>query len=209
VAEGGEGEQIYVIRTARVREAIDVLWSRDTHQFFIAYLHLRRRAGEMGTTENLRPRWAELSATLATPGGPHGKPHLRPFWKGARSAGQQWLGQNLAGSYSPASIRGVPAKVIETTADGGYTLRERHWELAMEHFLLGKRMNAVALAAFLFRDYGILDTLPPGASDLVALFRAEYGYSRVDEVEFQHLYDEEWHGDPGDWAEPWTSSATP
>jgi len=39
----------YVLRLPVVRESIDVLLGRDTHQFFPAYLHLRRRAAAGGS----------------------------------------------------------------------------------------------------------------------------------------------------------------
>jgi hypothetical protein len=192
----------WVIPVHRVRESIQRLLDRDTHQFFIAYLHLRRVAGQLGTTTGLSPSWPDLGRILEVPGGPFpAKPYLRPFWKGTRGAGQEWLNSNLAGSFAPSSLRGVPMQVVETDAAGRFNLRDNHWQLAYERLLFGSKMPVVALSAFLFRDYGIVSSLPPDPDDLIALFRSEYGYRAEDEEEFLTLYDTDWDGPRSGWAE--------
>ena len=196
---------IYTIPVARVRESIDSLLARDIHQFFIAYLFLRRTAARIGRTTALTPDWSELGVLLEVSGGPPGKPFLRPFWRGQRNAGQEWLNSNLAGSYAASSLRGVPMRVVETDASGRFNLRPEHWNLAFEHLLFKKKVPALAVAAFVFRDYGIVSELLPSPEDLIALFRREYGYRPEDDVEFSALYDDAWRGSDGPWAETFES----
>ncbi len=197
----GAAETVYVLPVPRVRESITHLLERDTHQFFIAYLHLRRLAAKQGSTTGLSPSWAELGRVLETPGSPSpGKPYLRPFWKGQRGSGQEWLNENLAGSYAPSSLRGVPMQVVETDARGRFNLREDHWRLAFHHLLYDLPISALAIAGFVFRDYGILTEVPPGPRDIISLFRTEYGYGGEDD-EFNHLYDVAWLGAGGPWSE--------
>jgi hypothetical protein len=181
---------------------VRTLLGRDIHQFFVAYLHLRRLAGRLGRITDLEPNWAQLGTLLEVPGGPEGKPYLRPFWKGARDAHQEWLNRNLAGSFSPSSLRGVPARVVETDASGRYSLREDHWRLAREHLLFERPVPVLSLAAFLFRDFGLRSDHKPGPEDLISLFRVQYSYTPNDDAEFAHLFDTKWRGGDGPWSEP-------
>ncbi len=196
-------ESIYVVPVARVAQSVDFLLNRNIHVWFIAYLHLRRQASLQGTTVGVRPDWAELSETMFVPGGPPKKPHLRPFWSGTHGAGQEWLNANLAGSYAPSSIRNVAFKVLDVDSQRRFVFKEGHPVLALENFLNGQRVPVLPLASYLFRDRGIIT---PAASDtdLVRVFRREYGYRDRDEEEFHTLYDDQWDDDgPGTWLEPW------
>lgn len=198
----GAAEAIYVLPVQRVRESITHLLERDTHPFFIAYLHLRRLSGRQGRTTGLAPSWPDLGTILEVTDNPFpGKPYLRPFWKGQRRAGQEWLNENLAGSYAPSSLRGVPMQVVETDASGRFNLRDDHWRLAFHHLLFDAPISALAIAGFVFRDYGIVADGPPGPSDLIGLFRTEYGYRSEDDAEFNQLYDMSWTGEEGPWSE--------
>jgi hypothetical protein len=195
----------YVIPTDRVREAIRLLIDRHTHQHFIAYLYLRSLAAREGRFDGLKPSWSELSDWLLVEGGPAGKPHLRPFWKGKRNAGQEWLAENLAGSYSPSSLRKETLRVIQTDAAGEFSLRENHAQLALEHLLLGARIEALALAGFLYRDYGFVGKASPTSDDLIDVFRRDFGYDTEHSAEFDTVYEVTWMGD-GPWFELWTDS---
>lgn len=195
-------EQTYVLLASRVRESIDKLLSRATHPHFIAYLYLRLLAGRTGSVRGLTPNWADLGNLLEVRGGPAGKPYLRPFWDKERKAGQEWLNENLAGSFAPSSQRVVLGRVMTTDAQRRYSLRSKHWELAREHLLFDEPVPAVALAGFMFRDYGFMAALPPGPSELVEVFRQEYGYKAEDDIEFDTLYDTTWTGAAGQWFEP-------
>lgn len=190
----------------RVREAITVLLDRETHPFFIAYLHLRQQASRQGTLLGLQPDWSELSETLYVPGGPPKKPHLRPFWSGKRDAGQEWLNENLAGSYAPSSLRSTASsQVVDVDANHRFVLKDDHPAQALRYLLRGIRLPVVPLAAFLFRDRGVLSEQPQD-TDLVTVFRNEYGYRASDDAEFATLYDAEWGLQPEaplTWLEPW------
>ena len=198
------GGAVYVIRVERVRQSIEALLDRDTHSFFAAYLHLRRTAAQLGRTTDLPLDLADLAEVLAVEGGPPGKPYLRPFWRGQREAGQEWLNSNLAGSYAPSSLRGVPMRVVEVDAHRHFNLREGHWNIAREELLYDEPLPALALASFLFRDQAITSSGPEPTTDvLIELFREEYGYGGDDSQEFATLYDVTWQGPLGDVAEPW------
>lgn len=185
---------VYVILSQRVRESIDALLEHQTHQFFIAYLYLRSLAAREGRLDQLAPSWPELGEWLRMEGGPPGKPHFRPFWKGQRNAGQEWLASNLAGSYSPSSLRTEPLRVVQTDAAGKFSLRENHAELALEHLLFGEPIQAAALAGFLYRDYGFIAPAPPTVDDLIAVFRRDFGFDEEHTAEFETLYVTTWTG---------------
>jgi len=193
----------YVLRLPVVRESIDVLLGRDTHQFFPAYLHLRRRAAAGGSLATLTPDWGEVHTWLDVPGGPFGKPNLRPFWQGKRHAGQEWMGKNLAGSYSPSSLRQAPREVVEIDDNGRYTLRPRHWELARLHLLSDQTLPVLALAAFLFRNFTVTSDEPMTPQVLVPVFRHYFGYQTPDDdEEFAYLFDVTNPLEIEDWYQP-------
>lgn len=198
-------EAVYLIPVARVRESVQALLSRDTHPYFIAYLHLLRTATRSGRSDNLAPDWAELGRRLEVAGRPSEKPYLRPFWMRARESGQEWLNRNLAGSFAASSLRGVPQQVV--AADGGkFTLRSGHAGLALRYLLLGVRMPVLALAGFLYRDYGILEPEEQATESLIRIFRTEHGFSDRS-ADFDQLFDVKWRGAGGPWLEPTTESA--
>lgn len=190
--------ETYVVPAGKVRASINKLLSRHTHAWFPAYLHIRREAATQGRMAEIEPNWNVLSDDLRMAGGPAGKVHLRPFWNEARNAYQEWMGPNLAGSYSPSSIRRAALEVITVDAAGLYGLRDHHWDLALTHLLNDERLSGVALAAFMMRDRGWAATSTPTVGDLVAGFRTEFGYGPGDDEEFDTLYELEWGSDPED-----------
>ena len=202
MTETAPAGDVYVLNSQRVRESIDVLLEHQTHQFFIAYLYLRSLAAREGRLDQLSPSWPDLGEWLRMEGGPPNKPHLRPFWKGQRNAGQEWLASNLAGSYSPSSLRTEPLRVVQTDATGRFSLRDNHAELALEHLLFGQPLEAVALGAFLYRDYGLIAPAQPAVDDLVVVFRQDFGYDDEHSDEFETLYVTTWRGS-NPWFEPW------
>lgn len=201
-------EQIYVVPVSRVTDSIQTLLSRDIHPWFMAYLHLKRQSALQGTTNGIRPDWAELSEVLYVSGGPPKKPHLRPFWSGARRANQEWLNENLAGSYAPSSIRGLPFHVVEVDAQRRFVLKENHAQLARQYLLADIPLPVIPLAAFLFRDRGIISNEPPDERNLIDVFRQTYGYrSDTGSDEFAILFDLDLSGqDDAPWLEPWSGA---
>jgi len=202
-----DNQAVFVLPVGRVRECIRKLLSRDTHPFFVAYLYLRSLARRSGSLTGLTPEWAELGRLLEVPGASASKPYLRPFWKGEHNAGQEWLNQNLAGSFAPSSLREVPSRVVETDAQGRFNLRPNHDDLARTHLLYDVPLPALAVAGFMFRDFGFVAQSRPTPEDLVDLFRREYGYD--DESEFDRLYETRWSGEAGPWFEPTIEGTTP
>lgn len=188
--------ETYVVPAGKVRASINKLLSRRTHAWFPAYLHVRREAATQGRMSEIEPNWNVLGNDLRMEGGPPGKVHLRPFWNEARNAYQEWMGPNLAGSYSPSSIRRAALEVITIDAAGLYGLRDHHWDLALQNLLGGERLSGVALAAFMLRDRGWRSSTAPTIDDLVRGFRYEFGYGPDDDEEFDTLYELEWGSDP-------------
>lgn len=186
-----EKSQTFVLKLSTVQLSVRALLNRDTHPFFIAYLWLRRQAHNQGSQIDIDPKWADLGAFLRVVDAPATRPYLRPFWKGARADGREWLNSNLAGSFAPSSLRDAPREVIDTTAAGRFILRKNHWNLALSKLLLGSPMSVVALSAFLFREYGFVGSDSPTANDLIRIFREEFGYLNSDQAEFQTLFSED------------------
>jgi hypothetical protein len=57
-----------------------------------------------------------------------------------------------------------------------FDLRENHEALALEHLLMGVPLPAVSVAAYLYRDYSFNATVEPTGSDLVNVFRDDFGF---------------------------------
>ncbi|MFN8164131.1 MAG: hypothetical protein U0R26_09970 [Solirubrobacterales bacterium] len=199
----------FVLELSVIQWGIQQLINQRTHPFFPAYLAIRRAAARQGSSTAIHPRWEDLERFLHVPGGPPNKPNYRPFWHQSSSAGQHWLNENLAGSYAPSSIREVPKKVIDLDGDGGFSLKDTHWELARKHLLFDQPMPVLPLGVFLYRDFSFTTEGPSlGPLDLVQVFREDFGYrADADDVEFDYLYDK---GIPDrtDWFEPWSPPAT-
>ena len=192
----------WVASLSSVQDAVARLLARRTHQHFIGYLYVRKIAGESGLEAPVKPKWASLDEYLRVEGGPHNRPLLRPFWHGQRNAHQEWMNENLAGSFAPSSIRTSPtnplSSVVTIDPEGNYTLRNNHAENALQHLLLGQPMSVVPLALFLYRNRGIWSTDSPTIEILVQCFRDDFGYSSADhDQEFRTLYslDPSWSGD--------------
>lgn len=186
-----------VLRPEIVAENFRQLRAQKTHSHFAGYLAVKRAAAGFGRGENLDVDFIEFFKTfLSVPGGPHRKPYLRPFWERPIGDKTKWLNPNPPGSYAPRSLRSnMPFTQVVTVVgegnDGLYSLKERHWELAIEHLTYGLRVNAVLLASVLYRDFAVTADDPMPAH-LVAIFREEFGYvpglsANADE-EFAHIY---------------------
>jgi hypothetical protein len=174
-----------------VRRAIAQLRAEPIHQFFPAYLHLRQQSALQGTEEAIKPEWKkELGPFLEVAGAPAKKPYFRPFTAGGEGEGE-WLNENLAGSYAPASLRERPRRVVDVTSSGHFGLKDKHWELARTYLLNEVQMPLWALAAFMLRDYALEDyDTRPGYPELEAAFVEMFGYdSPGGQNEVDYLYD--------------------
>jgi len=93
--------------------------------------------------------------------------------------------------------------VIDLAEDGGFSLKDMHWELARDNLLYGEQMLVIPLAAFLFRDFGFTTDGPAIAPfDLIDVFRRDFGYrTDSDDAEFEYIYSEAFP-ERTDWFEP-------
>lgn len=180
-----------ILRTTAVTSAIDQLLSQRVHPVFAGYLCLKRESARVRQTSRLQPNFWEFHDTfLRVPGGPEGKPYYRPFWNEALVRQKAWYQKNVAGTYAPGSASRIPAFTqVVSIERQRYSLRERHWELARQYLLGGRPLPVLPLATFLYRDFGFDLSEPVRVSDLVSIFRREFGYTEQSgDDEFDHLY---------------------
>lgn len=183
-------DKIWVVSEDAVRHAIRRLIERRAHPFFLGYVHLRQQAARINSFQSIPADWPSLGRVLEVPDALPNSPYLKPFQTSAnRDDKYQWWNGNIAGSWSPASLRpGMgPLEVVSFNADKTYNLRTDHPALALEHLLYGAPMSAVDFAVFMFRDYGLVSSIEPSPDHLVANLRLQYGIMADDE--FQTVYD--------------------
>jgi hypothetical protein len=208
-AEASQERPTFVLELSVIRWGIEELVGRLTHPYFPAYLTIRRIAAQQDSSVNIHPNWKDdIGQFLRVPGGPPDKPYYRPFWDQSSSADQHWLNKNLAGSWAPSSIRSTVApKIIDINNDGGFSLKDKHWELAKKYLLLDQQMALLPLCVFLYRNFGFTTDGPSiGPHNLIQIFRADFGYRPdSDDAEFSYLYDAS-IPDRTDWFEPAESS---
>ncbi len=185
----------WLIRTEAVRNSIHELYLLKIHESFAAYLCLKRIATREGKLNDLEHDFPEFFETfLMVPGGPNGFPYLRPFSYRLQSSRKIWFNKNVAGSFAPSSLRtgGPFFRVVTVTGRGRkarYKLKPRHWMLARQHLTYGEQIPITPLVTFLYRDFGLRPPNPPNMTDLIVVFRQEFGYESPEgDKEFRHLY---------------------
>jgi len=66
---------------------------------------------------------------------------------------------------------------------------DNHADLASEQMLYGKRVSALAMAAYFLRNDGFVLSGDPSADDLVAAFRLKFDYPEGEaDSEFEQLF---------------------
>jgi hypothetical protein len=201
VATDSNTQDVAVVTVEAVQWAISDLQAQRVHPWFLAYLHLRQRAVEQGSSDDIEPHWDELGRYMRVSGGPPGKPFYRPLWNGKGSdPARFWMNPNLAGSYSPSSVRELVRKVVDTRGSH-FELRPDHAEAAFEHLLNGTRVSALALAAYLFRDYGFAADRPLDPMDLSRVLKQTF-YFLPGDPDFAQLFVEIVSPDVQTWFEP-------
>lgn len=135
--------------------------SAPIHAQFSAYLALRLAAAESGASNGFSSSDIRgfFDRFLRVAGLPPDKPYIRPFDKAPPSDSNLLMNANVPGSFAGSSLRDVAPlrKVIEISGKSTntrYALSDNHWDYALEHLCFGKRVPALPLAIFLFRDYG-------------------------------------------------------
>ncbi|HJT66718.1 MAG TPA: hypothetical protein VJ749_09695 [Pyrinomonadaceae bacterium] len=166
-----------VIRKRIVASSLARLREQKTHTFFAGYLCLQQRAAQLGRLDDLQPDFlAFFKKFFLVDGHPLGAPYIKPFTEQKPSSRNLWLNENVAGSYSPASLRsGQPFRKVVVIDGRKYSLPPNHAERALEFLLYDKRIQVADLATFLYRDFGFED--PFTIQNLVDIFAYEFGYS--------------------------------
>ncbi|MEM7066820.1 MAG: hypothetical protein AAF572_27105 [Cyanobacteria bacterium P01_B01_bin.77] len=186
----------YYFRVDAVKRSIEILSQRQSHDHFPGYLALlsKNRNGK-----NNRMQVSDIEEFfhkyLTVEGAPDQRPYLQPF----RSRGTKvvLLNRNLQGSYAPSSIReGSPfSKVVDLVTQDStgrklnkveYRLAPDHSDIALADLLKGERVPIIALAVFLFRDYGVY-LEEPSKAELVEAFSLEFDLG-IDSEVFKTLF---------------------
>jgi hypothetical protein len=158
---------------------VRVLEGCQIHEHFPGYLAILRglKLAEPGEPVRSRSIW-DLHNRYLRVEGEHDRPvYVRPFAsRGTRRL--ETFNPNVAGSYGASSIRarGKLSEVIEVEGEGpnaAYGLKPGHASLARQ-FLLKQKVPVGALAAFFYRDYGLV-LESQDVSRVIDLFRAEFG----------------------------------
>ncbi len=125
------------------------------------------------------------------------KPYLLPFKKTDATPENVWLNQNVAGTYAPSSVRdGQPFdRVVDIDNSGGnslYVLKSNHAKIAKEELCDNQPIPVDLLAAFFYRDFGIMTEATPTKEDVVSIFKYEFGYRdniEAQSEEFDELFE--------------------
>jgi hypothetical protein len=211
----------FVARRDVVEKMIQDLVGRRVHELFPGYLCLVWTAARAGRVSNLQPDFASFfDYFLRVPGVPPSRPYLRPFVSSIRRTPRTlegiWYQKNVAGSYSPRSVR--PNKPFDevvvvprdANAGQGWGLRYNHAQLALERLAFGQRLPVCALSLFLYREFAFEFNDQPSVSGVVDVFRYEFGYQSTVGLpvggDFETLYEVELAGaNTADWFEEFPS----
>ena len=167
----------YVVRKRIVAQCLSRLREQKTHTHFPGYLHLQRRASQLGRLEDLQPDFLLFFDRFFSVGDhPLGLPYIKPFTERKASPSNLWLNENVAGSYAPSSLRtGQPFRKVVTIEQRKYSLLPDHARRAFEYLLYTTPVQAADLAVVLYRDFGLRDDSLT-IEDLIGVFAYEFGY---------------------------------
>ena len=150
-----------IYRKDVVALSLNTVWTAPIHSQFSAYLAIRLAASESGAGDGFSSSDIRsfFDRFLRVGGLPSDKPYIRPFDKAPPSDSNLLMNANVPGSFAGSSLRDVAPlrKVIEISGKGTktrYALPDNHWKSALDALCFGKRVPAIPLAIFLFRDYG-------------------------------------------------------
>lgn len=169
-----EGD-FFVLSLPFVKSCLKHLRERPAHRHFAGYLCICEASALAQRTVNLKPSFKDFFERFLLVGGaPEESPYLVPFNEAGTLDASVWMNRNIAGSYAPSSIRSQAPlrRVVDVFGAGreaAYSLKDNHEELCTTHLLSGRRIDALALAGFLFRDYSF--SVPSGERLTPAVLR--------------------------------------
>lgn len=194
----------HVLTRDAVRWSIDALGALRLHPTFVMYLYLReqQRAGSLSTASATSD---ELLALITMPGHPT-KPYYFPLIDRGKRTGKPlptfWRAANIAGSWSPGSIRRLLGGGWLGADESAYAFPDDHVELALKQMLYDKPVSALAMGAYLLRNDGFVLSGEPAAEDVIAAFRARFDYPNDAEDEFLQLFTTDVPDAQFNWFEP-------
>jgi hypothetical protein len=182
----------HLLTNEAVRWSIDLLGKRLIHPAFIYYLYLRKMAAQRRLSEASSSS-AEVQNLLVMPGGPEGRPYYRPLRERGNREGELlrtfWLQTNLAGSWSPASLKRLaPAAWLVNDANQ-YVIPDRHAALAKEKLLFGNPVSAIAMGGYFLRNDGFVLDGEGRGDDVIAGLRQKFLFDRRSNDEFITMFD--------------------
>jgi len=194
----------YALKPSIVRDFTESIKDENIHAHFAAYLGLVRYAHDEGSDSDLHwnydpyyDQFYRMKATgvrnMVIDGSE--KLYVVPFMDSHIHS--MWKGENVAGSLSPGTAgRATSSNGLHRVANidpdaGTYGLRDDHGQLAREHTCYGDRVPATPVVGFLLRDYAFEMDEEPELSDVVELFREEFGMGEDQEYgdAFNEVFD--------------------
>ncbi|MER9316363.1 hypothetical protein NKI31_12775 [Mesorhizobium sp. M0659] len=202
MAEEAEKPEIYVFSANAVRRSIDSLLKNKNHEHVPGYLALLRSQNtRVGTPSQLSDIVEVHDRYLKVLDAAENRPYLRPFVSRGKNI---WFNDNISGSYAPSNVKADPGPIFRVVQISGsglntkYSLPPDHAARASEHLLKGHKLPINALAAFMYRDYGMqLDE--PSIAAATNLFRAEFCL-RADDADQQRTFETLFYDDAGDFS---------
>lgn len=191
-----------------MRWGIDTLGAQRLHPTFVMYLYLRRQH-RSGRLPEASATSAELLALIEMPGNPT-KPYYFPLIDRGKRTDKPlstfWRAPNIAGSWSPGSIRRLQGGGWLGASESAYAMPDNHAEQALGQMLYGERVSALAMGAYFLRNDGFVISGDPRPEDLVAAFRAKFDFPEgAADAEFVQLFSTDV---PGNVAFRWFEPAT-
>jgi hypothetical protein len=169
---------VYVFSIEAVKRAVPALVGIRTHEHFAGYLAILRAIRASGSPKVSPTAIYDFhDRYLQVEGNPQ-FPYVSPF-RSRGAAALKRINKNLAGSYAPSSLRADRPIVALITIEGQgnaatYTLRPDHVSIASKLLLRGNKIPAVALSAYLYRDYGFA-LEQKEISRVLGVFRDQFG----------------------------------
>lgn len=150
------------------------------------YLRVQQRAGQLASASAMSD---ELLKLIEMPGNPT-KPYYFPLIDRGKRTGKPlasfWRAANVAGSWSPGSIRRLQGGGWLGANESAYAWPDNHAELALSQMLYGQRVSAISVGAYFLRNDGFVLSAEPTPDDVILGFRAKFGYE--DDSDFDQLF---------------------